>query len=174
MRLFHSVIIASLASGVLTSPAISKKNEPSTDHASTSKLGAVASESSVCSRVGTDLIKKGGSAADAVSEASSFSLLEVILEVTIADQRLPSDRWLGRCFASESLVRLVPIRCRSAILMSGLAMYHSGIGGGGFMLVRGPKGKYEFIDFRETAPAAAFEDMYKDNVASSLQGGLAR
>lgn len=31
------------------------------------------------------------------------------------------------------------------------------------MIVRSPKGKYEFIDFRETAPAAAFEDMYKDN-----------
>jgi gamma-glutamyltranspeptidase / glutathione hydrolase len=40
-----------------------------------------------------------------------------------------------------------------------VAMYHSGIGGGGFMIVRGMNGSYEFIDFRETAPAAAFEDM---------------
>lgn len=30
------------------------------------KLGAVASESSVCSHIGTNLIKKGGNAADAV------------------------------------------------------------------------------------------------------------
>ena len=30
------------------------------------KLGAVASESSVCSRIGVDLIKAGGSAADAL------------------------------------------------------------------------------------------------------------
>lgn len=30
------------------------------------KLGAVASESSVCSHIGTDLLEKGGNAADAV------------------------------------------------------------------------------------------------------------
>lgn len=53
-------------------------------------------------------------------------------------------------------------------------MYHSGLGGGGFMLVRGSNGSYEFIDFRETAPAAAFQDMYKGNVKASLYGGLAR
>ena len=55
-----------------------------------------------------------------------------------------------------------------------IGMYHSGIGGGGFMLVRSKKGQYEFIDFRETAPAAAFENMYKDNVQASMTGGLAR
>lgn len=53
-------------------------------------------------------------------------------------------------------------------------MYHSGIGGGGFMLVRSPNGTYEFIDFRETAPAAAFQDMYNNNTDASLYGGLAR
>ena len=53
-------------------------------------------------------------------------------------------------------------------------MYHSGVGGGGFMLVRSPNGSYEFIDFRETAPAAAFEDMYKNNTEASIFGGLAR
>jgi len=31
-----------------------------------------------------------------------------------------------------------------------VGMYHSGIGGGGFMLVRSANGTYEFIDFRET------------------------
>ena len=41
------------------------------------------------------------------------------------------------------------------------------------MLVRAPNGTYEFIDFRETAPAAAFEDMYKNNEDASLEGGLA-
>ncbi|KAJ5782344.1 hypothetical protein N7457_004118 [Penicillium paradoxum] len=83
------------------------------------KLGAIASESSVCSRHGSDIFKKGGNAADAVR------------------------------------------------------MYHSGIGGGGFMLVRSANGSYEFIDFRETAPAAAFEDMYKNNEDASIHGGLA-
>ncbi|KAI0380334.1 gamma-glutamyltranspeptidase [Hypomontagnella monticulosa] len=93
------------------------------------KLGAVASESSVCSKIGTDLLKAGGNAADAL---------------------------VGTVF------------CVGVI-----GMYHSGIGGGGFMLVRGSDGKYEFIDFRETAPAAAFEDMYRNNTDASLYGGLA-
>ena len=53
-------------------------------------------------------------------------------------------------------------------------MYHSGIGGGGFMLVRSSQGEYEFIDFREKAPAAAFKDMYNSNYSASLYGGLAR
>ena len=55
-----------------------------------------------------------------------------------------------------------------------LGMYHSGIGGGGFMLVRSSNGTYEDIDFRETAPAAAYEDMYKNNTEASIFGGLAR
>ncbi|CAG8978646.1 hypothetical protein HYALB_00009462 [Hymenoscyphus albidus] len=50
---------------------------------------------------------------------------------------------------------------------------HSGIGGGGFMLVRGPNGVYESIDFRETAPAAAWEGMYEGNVEGSVWSGLA-
>ena len=41
------------------------------------------------------------------------------------------------------------------------------------MLVRAPNGSYEFIDFRETAPAAAFQDMYNNNTNASIYGGLA-
>ncbi|KAI1108827.1 gamma-glutamyltransferase 1 [Nemania sp. NC0429] len=93
------------------------------------KLGAVASESAVCSEIGIKILKKGGNAADALV-ATQF--------------------------------------CIGVI-----GMYHSGIAGGGFMLVRSRDGQYEFIDFRETAPAAAFEDMYKNNTAASLYGGLA-
>jgi gamma-glutamyltranspeptidase/glutathione hydrolase len=52
--------------------------------------------------------------------------------------------------------------------------YHSGIGGGGFMIVRSSNGSYEVIDFRETAPAAAFQDMYNNNTDASIFGGLAR
>ncbi|KAI0845730.1 gamma-glutamyltranspeptidase [Daldinia vernicosa] len=93
------------------------------------RLGAVASESSVCSKIGTDLLQAGGNAADAL---------------------------VGTVF------------CVGVI-----GMYHSGIGGGGFMLVRGSDGKYEYIDFRETAPAAAYEDMYNNDTDASLYGGLA-
>ncbi|KAF1949579.1 gamma-glutamyltranspeptidase [Byssothecium circinans] len=52
-------------------------------------------------------------------------------------------------------------------------MFDTGPGGGGFALVRSPEGKYECVDFRETAPASAFEDMFKDNDIASLRGGLA-
>lgn len=41
------------------------------------------------------------------------------------------------------------------------------------MLVRSPNGTYEFIDFRETAPAAASENMFKNNEQASEIGGLA-
>ncbi|KAJ9640240.1 hypothetical protein H2204_003465 [Knufia peltigerae] len=92
-------------------------------------LGAVASESSICSNIGIDLLRQGGNAADAL---------------------------VGTVF------------CIGVI-----GCYHSGIGGGGFMLVRGSNGSYEFIDFRETAPAAAFEDMYNNNTNASIFGGLA-
>jgi gamma-glutamyltranspeptidase/glutathione hydrolase len=54
-----------------------------------------------------------------------------------------------------------------------VAPYHSGIGGGGFMLVRSSNGSYEFIDFRETMPAAGSTNMYNNNTAASLYGGLA-
>ncbi|KAI0473382.1 gamma-glutamyltranspeptidase [Xylariaceae sp. FL0804] len=98
-------------------------------NSSAPKLGAVASESAVCSRIGTDLLEAGGNAADAM--VGTVSCVGVI------------------------------------------GMYHSGLGGGGFMTVRGSNGSYEFIDFRETAPAAAFQDMYVNDTDLSLYGGLA-
>jgi gamma-glutamyltranspeptidase/glutathione hydrolase len=41
------------------------------------------------------------------------------------------------------------------------------------MLVRGSDGRYESIDFRETAPAAAHENMYENFTIGSILGGLA-
>ncbi|KKF94290.1 Gamma-glutamyltranspeptidase 2 light chain [Ceratocystis platani] len=90
--------------------------------------GAVASENEVCSKIGADVISKGGNAAD-------------------------------------SMVATV-------ICIGTVAMYHSGIGGGGFMLIRSSDGNYESIDFRETAPAAAHQDMFNENVKLSEFGGL--
>lgn len=43
---------------------------------------------------------------------------------------------------------------------------------GGFMLIRSPNGSYEFIDFRETAPAASHRDMFVDNPDAAKYGGL--
>ncbi|KAF9740903.1 hypothetical protein PMIN06_011178 [Paraphaeosphaeria minitans] len=104
--------------------------DPDSSHTSSDpRLGAIASESKLCSRIGTDLLRAGGNAADAL---------------------------VGTVF------------CVGVV-----GMYHSGIGGGGFMLVRSASGAYESIDFRETAPGAASEDMYAGNRNGSVFGGLA-
>ncbi|EIE75749.1 hypothetical protein RO3G_00453 [Rhizopus delemar RA 99-880] len=43
---------------------------------------------------------------------------------------------------------------------------------GGFMLIRSPNGTFEFIDFRETAPAAATKDMFVQDPVLAQIGGL--
>ncbi|KAL4938719.1 hypothetical protein BDV06DRAFT_214883 [Aspergillus oleicola] len=111
--------------GVLPSPL----DSDSSDNADFGKRGAVASESHICSRHGTDVILRGGNAADAM---------------------------------------VATMLCVGVV-----GMYHSGIGGGGFMLVKTPQGEFEYIDFRETAPAAASEDMYNNTTDASTIGGLA-
>ncbi|OMJ16651.1 Gamma-glutamyltranspeptidase 1 [Smittium culicis] len=61
----------------------------------------------------------------------------------------------------------------SAICIGLLNPHSSGIGGGGFMVIRKPNGESEMIDFREMAPAAATPDMYVKNNTLSAYGGLA-
>ncbi|GMK55224.1 hypothetical protein CspeluHIS016_0202800 [Cutaneotrichosporon spelunceum] len=68
----------------------------------------------------------------------------------------------------------------SALCVGVISAFHSGIGGGGFMVIRynnedGTHG-YEQIDFRETMPAAGNETMYTQygaNQTKSTIGGLA-
>ena len=67
-------------------------------------LGAVISESQVASDIGTQILKEGGTAADAI--------IATILAVGT------------------------------------IGSYHSGIGGGGFALVRDSQGKHHSLDFR--------------------------
>jgi gamma-glutamyltranspeptidase/glutathione hydrolase len=122
LALAASQLLLLFASPVASSPTCGGPDEP--------KLGAVASESAVCSKIGTSLLQQGGNAVDA--------MVGTVLCIGV------------------------------------VGMYHSGIGGGGFMIVRGKNGSYEQIDFRETAPAAAFENMYNNNTDASLYGGLAR
>ncbi|KAK8071579.1 gamma-glutamyltransferase [Apiospora saccharicola] len=57
--------------------------------------------------------------------------------------------------------------------LGAIGMYSTGIGGGGVALVRDAQGHYDFLDFRETAPVASTENMFKGNVNASLWGGLA-
>lgn len=54
-----------------------------------------------------------------------------------------------------------------------IGMQHSGIGGGGFALIRDQSGAYTVVDYREAAPAAAFQDMYLGNERGSVFSGLA-
>ncbi|ORY39482.1 gamma-glutamyltranspeptidase [Leucosporidium creatinivorum] len=98
--------------------------------------GAVATEAAPCSEIGIEILKQGGSAADAIIAA-------------------------GLCVGT-------------------ISAYHSGIGGGGFMIVRfnnedGTHG-YEQIDFRETCPGACNATMYAadaNGATLSTIGGLA-
>ena len=53
-------------------------------------------------------------------------------------------------------------------------MHHAGIGGGGFLTVRSGNGSIDYMDFRDAAPSAASQDMFKGNVNASRIGGLAR
>ncbi|KAL1692293.1 gamma-glutamyltranspeptidase [Schizophyllum commune] len=50
---------------------------------------------------------------------------------------------------------------------------NSGIGGGGFALIRTPKGDHESLNFRPSAPAAVTSKMYLDHPGASAVGGLA-
>ena len=68
------------------------------------KLGAVASESSVCSRIGVDLIKAGGNAADA--------LVGTVFCVGVIGKMTPKPY---RCQAKQGC-RNVPVRLFAVIL----------------------------------------------------------
>jgi len=48
------------------------------------------------------------------------------------------------------------------------------IGGGGFMLIRLSSGRSEFIDYRETAPAASARDMFLDERGEAIAGASLR
>ncbi len=60
-----ALVFSQLASGWASPPPVLKRGGE--HHEAKDKRGAVASESTVCSHIGIDLIKDGGNAADAVS-----------------------------------------------------------------------------------------------------------
>ncbi|KAK5142687.1 hypothetical protein LTR32_005028 [Rachicladosporium monterosium] len=108
--------------------------------------------------------------------ATSYLLPSLLLTTQI--QAVPA--WLSPSYSVPTTLldpghnKLGAVASESAICSEiVIGMYHSGIGGGGFMLARHSNGSYEFIDFRECAPAAATENMYKNNVNASIHTGLA-
>ena len=127
------------------------------------QLGAVASENRVCSQIGIDLLEAGGNAADAVSSQTHSPRAWLTIRTACWNHSLHWRGWLAiRPKRHDRRAERKP------------DCHHSGSGGGGFALVRSANGSYESIDFRETAPAAAFQDMFKNNVRGSVFGGLAR
>ncbi|KAL9549312.1 hypothetical protein MBANPS3_005268 [Mucor bainieri] len=60
----------------------------------------------------------------------------------------------------------------STLCIGVIDSFATGIGGGGFMLIRSPNGHFEFIDFRETAPEKATSDMFVDNPELAKVGAL--
>ncbi|KAG9196302.1 gamma-glutamyltranspeptidase / glutathione hydrolase [Alternaria panax] len=109
------------------------------------ELGAVASESDICSHIGIELLKLGGNAADAMVG-------------TVACVGVVGMYHSGKNSISNS--HLSTYQQPQASVEEVLCSYEH-------------RTAHEFIDFRETAPAAAFEDMYKNNEDASINGGLA-
>ena len=108
--LFSRIILLSAVGGrsvlgIFASPNAQPRS--TTQYEENDKLGAVASESSVCSRIGVDLIKAGGSAADAL---------------------------VGTVFCVGVIGTMDHKACLQIRLIEAAGMYHSGIGGGGFMI----------------------------------------
>lgn len=70
MKLSHIFALVSVAR-LVSAHYNSTGYEPDRQPDECDKLGAVASESAVCSRIGIELLQAGGNAADAVSETIS-------------------------------------------------------------------------------------------------------
>ncbi|KAK9760582.1 hypothetical protein K7432_015257 [Basidiobolus ranarum] len=60
----------------------------------------------------------------------------------------------------------------TALCLGTVNSFSSGIGGGGFMTIRTSNGTVDFINFRETAPAGASTEMFKNKPDASQVGGL--
>ncbi|KAA8917160.1 hypothetical protein TRICI_000684 [Trichomonascus ciferrii] len=60
-----------------------------------------------------------------------------------------------------------------ALCIGSVNAFSSGIGGGGFMLVRDPNGEGKFLNFREMAPQMAHKHMFDDDPMKAQIGGLA-
>ncbi len=90
------------------------------------KHAMVASQHPIASKIGVDVLKKGGNAVDAAI-AVGLALAVVYPEA-------------------------------------------GNIGGGGFMLIRKPKGETATIDYREMAPAAAHRDIFVDTDGNLIRG----
>lgn len=140
-----SLVILQAVARVSALPALDESNQTPLS----SPHGAVASESIICSTIGIELLERGVCLFHVDSHLNPAQVLNKV-------QGNAADAHVG-----------------TQLCVGVMGMYHSGIGGGGFALVRDAHGNYETIDYREQAPAAASENMYKGNLPGSVVGGLA-
>lgn len=98
--------------------------------------GAVSSDVEVCSRIGVELLKKGGNAVDA-----AIGIIPPLMSLLFYE--LSSHYWLG-----------------TGVCIGTVNSFASGIGGGGFMVVRTKYGDSKSLNFREMAPGASTREMY--------------
>ncbi|KAI9188158.1 hypothetical protein H9P43_002549 [Blastocladiella emersonii ATCC 22665] len=127
-----AAVVISLSLVALTTvflPAVRGAPIPATGEPRIYERAAVASEVPVCSSIGKDLLKAGGSAVDAA---------------------------IG-----------------TALCVGSIHSFASGIGGGGFMLVRASNGSAQVIDFREVAPRGISESLFAGDNKRAQIGGLA-
>ncbi|KAI8067523.1 gamma glutamyl-transpeptidase [Gongronella butleri] len=61
----------------------------------------------------------------------------------------------------------------SALCVGVIDAFATGIGGGGFMLVRAANGSYDYLDFREQASKDAYPEMFVDDPLAAQIGGKA-
>jgi gamma-glutamyltranspeptidase len=123
--LFFIGIMLSVVS--LTIPRPSMQGPPKSLLINAQK-GVVSTENKLCSDIGVDILKQGGTAVDSAIAAT--------------------------------------------LCIGTVNMYSSGLGGGGFALVRNKKGQTKAYDFRETAPHHAYRDMYNENPVLAQISGL--
>lgn len=103
--------------------------------------GAVSSDVGICSHIGVELLKQGGNAVDAA----------------IGITTLPH----GYC-TTFHVIKAHPLSCLkgTGVCIGTVNSFASGIGGGGFMVVRISHGESKSFNFREMAPGNSTRNMY--------------
>lgn len=76
-------------------------------------------------------------------------------------------------YIGESGGNAVDAAIASLLCIGVVNNFSSGIGGGGFMLIRAANGTTEMIDFREQAPLGSFDRMFDSNYSKAVNGTMA-
>ncbi|KAK4485963.1 hypothetical protein RD792_008616 [Penstemon davidsonii] len=117
------ILLLSMLASMSCNPNI---HPPSRRELVITRSGAVATDQTICSNIGKDVLVNGGHAVDAAVAA--------------------------------------------ALCLGVVDPPYSGLGGGGFMLVRNANGEARVFDVKETAPKRAFKNMYNKHPCDQIRG----